>query len=129
MSISRYISILWIGILMNTWLSGCVSLQPTNPVVERSKRYRPIWADQSSGVVREDMQSKRSNFLYVKKGQKDLLQAVKQAEWEGRNDFFKQGAIAPVTMEDLYYEGKLDVESRQKCFDIYILFASSLFST
>ncbi len=111
------------------FVAGCITLQPENPVVERSKRYKPEWATKSMGIVLGEPQAKQVYFLYIKKGQADLLQAVKQAEWEGRGRFSKQGVSATITMEDLYYEGHLDTDARQKRYDIYILFAAPLSST
>ena len=114
-----YILMMWV---YTFFVAGCITLQPENPIVERSKRYKPLWTMQSAGIVHGEAQANQVYFLYIKKGQADLLQAVKQAEWEGRGHFFKQGTSAAITMEDLYYEGHLDIDARQKRYAIYILF-------
>lgn len=124
MRLSGYI----VSICINLILVGCITFHSENPVVERNKRYRPTWVEQDPGIVSGD----RSNFryfLYRKKGQLDLLRAIKQTEWEGKHRFSQQGASASsTTTEDLYYEGRVDTASRQKCFDVYILLASPVSS-
>ena len=109
---------------MNLLFAGCATLEAENPLVERSKRYTPAWTKQIPGVLSQNSQSNGVYFLFVKNKQADLLQGLKQAEVEGRYCFFKMGAMTAVSMVDLYYEGKLDIVSRQKKYDIYILFAA-----
>lgn len=124
MGFSRYMLSICISLL----LVGCVTLHSENPVVERNKRYRPTWVEQDPGIVLGDKPHFRY-FLHRKKGQPDLLRAIKQIEWEGKHRFSQQGASASgTTTEDLYYEGRVDTTSRQKCFDVYILLASPISS-
>src|SRR3989338_2025414 len=124
MVFSRYIVSTCITLL----LIGCITLHSENPVVERNKRYHPTWIEQEPGIASGHNPPFRY-FLHRKKGQPDLLHAIKQTEWEGKYRFSQQGAAASnTTTEDLYYEGRVDTASRQKRFDVYILLAAPVSS-
>jgi len=113
-----YVSILWL-------LMGCITLQPQRMLVERNKKHTPSWIQKTSGVLPPF--GEVPHFLYVKRNQTDIEIALKQTEAEGRAAWHRmlQGpSLSLIFLADIYYEARLDTHSRDKQFDVYMLFTT-----
>ncbi len=94
--------------------------------MERSKMTKPAWSRLQREIFQKTELKEGFQFVFLKSDEHNVLQGAQRAEVEGKSRMLQLDPhldLSQVSVQDLYYEGKLDYASREKIFDIYVLFS------